>query len=337
MKIWSALFNMIAILLILLLVSAFFNTVRVLERDFDQARLNYAVEFSTRAMFEKTLEIEDLDMDYVDISNVQINSSDALDTFTELMCINYDMSTSDENKSHIENSIASAVLASRDGYYITQLVVDDIINENDTKVLDNILKWSPKIPYYIHKNGRVYAVNFTEKTYTSIKDYKAGATSDPAAIMISTVPGLPSGVNDRDVLNAVNNQITDTIMNEIRISNMNRKSVDYKFYLPLDTTVKGVNPIDGPGVLMILQGVDYASPQKLNAMSVSGYKVVEKVNVLGIKKKDPGDNRLYYCYETQMYNDYEDYEVVNYFANIRDAAENGYSPHYEFLARKITK
>lgn len=64
---------------------------------------------------------------------------------------------------------------------------------------------------------------------------------------------------------------------------------------------------------------------------------MEKVNVLGIKKKDPGDNRLYYCYETQMYNDYEDYEVVNYFANIRDAAENGYSPHYEFLARKITK
>lgn len=338
MKIWSALFNMIAVILILFLSIAYFNTTRVLERDFDQARLNLAVEFATRAMFEKTLEIEDLGMDYTELGNVQINSSDALDIFTSLMCINYDMSTSEENKRHIENSIASAVLASSDGFYITQLVKDDTIKGDGLVGDSRVLRWSPKIPYYVHVNNKTYAINFVEQTYASVNPHKNGASNDSTSIMIPTTPGYPLSITDRIALQSVNNQIVDTILNEMKISNDNRKSVDYKFYLPVETTAKGVNPIDGPSVLVLMQGVDFASSQRLNALSVSGYKVVKKINVLGIREKATG--RRYYCYETQIpFDKIDDYEVEDYFSTIRDASldARGFTPHYEFLERKVTK
>ena len=341
---------MIAVILILFLSIAYFNTTRVLERDFDQARLNLAVEFATRAMFEKTLEIEDLGMDYTELGNVQINSSDALDIFTSLMCINYDMSTSEENKRHIENSIASAVLASSDGFYITQLVKDDTIKGDGLVGDSRVLRWSPKIPYYVHVNNKTYAINFVEKTYASINDRVEGENivDKSSSIVIPTTPGYPLSITDRLALQSVNNQIVDTILNEMKVSNDNRKPVDYKFYLPVETTAKGVNPIDGPSVLVLMQGVDFASSQKLNALSVSGYKVVKKIHVVGFLEVATG--RRYYCYTTQLPSeestldpsnpDDKLYIVEDYFDSMRDAAmadNRHYSPHYEFLARKITK
>lgn len=347
MKIWSALFNMIAVILILFLSIAYFNTTRVLERDFDQARLNLAVEFATRAMFEKTLEIEDLGMDYTELGNVQINSSDALDIFTSLMCINYDMSTSEENKRHIENSIASAVLAGSDGFYITQLVKDDTVKGDGLVGDSKVLRWSPKIPYYVHVNNKTYAINFVEQTYASVNQHKNGASNDSTSIMVPTTPGYPLSITDRVALQSVNNQIVDTILNEMKVSNDNRKSVDYKFYLPVETTAKGVNPIDGPSVLVLMQGVDFASSQRLNSLSVSGYKVVKKIHVVGFLEAATG--RRYYCYTTQLPSeestldpsnpDGKLYIVEDYFDSMRDAAMDNrhYTPHYEFLARKITK
>lgn len=338
MKLWSALFNMIAVILMMMLTIAYFNVVKVLERDFDQERLNLAVGFATRAMFEKTLEIEDLGMDYSDLGNVQINSSDALDTFTSLMCISYDMSTSEENRRHVENSIAAAVLASGDGFYITQTVTDDVILGNNIVGDGKVLRWSPKIPYILDVNNRKYAVDFVNKTYASVNRYTNGASNDSGSISISNNPGYPLSITDNMVTQSVNNQIVVAVLKEMERSNENQEIIDYKFYLPLTTTAKGVNPITEPSVLLMMSGVDFASTHKLDALSVSGFRVTTKVNVLGIRERATG--RRFYCYETQIpFNRLGDFEVEDYFSTITDAAidPRGYTPHYEFIKRKVTK
>lgn len=348
MRVWSALFNIIALILILFIVIIFFNTTRVLERDFDQARLDYAVSFATRAMFEKTLEIGDLNADYTDISNVQLNSSNALDTFDNIMCMNYDLSTSKENKTMIENSIASVVLASSDGYYIAQLVNDyEIVGKNgvDNEVVNiQTLKWSPKIPYYVTLEGynTTYALNFIDKKYISIRHGVSNA--DSSTISIPQNPGYPGAIDANTVLKEVNNQITNSMIYEMNVRNYTKKENEYKFYLPLEQTYKGVNPIEGPSILMLVQGVEYASTQRLDAISVAGYKVAAKIAVIAFEDTARG-NRKFYCYESQLPSDDISigssgsgrYRIVNYYNNTTEAAKAGYAPNYEFLKRKIIK
>ena len=338
MKMWGAIINILSILIIVLLIQSYYNVSITLERDFDQARLDQAVEYSTKAMFQKTLEIEDLDMDYTEMGAVQINSSDALDTFSNLMCFNYELATSDENKRHIENSIASAVLAGSDGFYVTRRT------EIDKKLRDGIqggeweLRWSPKIPYFIRQTGKVYAVNFVERRYAAINEFNTGDSNRPQSITVPMTPGYPLGINDRLAIQSVNNQIVEAMEGEIERNRSNKSLHEYKFYLPSETTVKGVNPIDGPSVLVLLNGVDYASTQQMNAMAVAGFKVVEKINVLGIQEKSTG--LYYYCFETQIpLNRLDDFEILDYFGSVRDAAidPRQFSPHYEFIGNKISR
>ena len=105
MKVWSAIFNLIAVMMLVFMLVMYLNYTKVLKRDFDQARLNQALEYATEGMFQKTIEVEDIDTDYSDMYSVEINPSDSLDIFECIMCFNYNMSPSEENKKHIENFI----------------------------------------------------------------------------------------------------------------------------------------------------------------------------------------------------------------------------------------
>lgn len=353
MKVWSAIFNMIAILILMLLGLSYLNLTSTLDRDFDQIRLNYAVEYATEAMFETTLEAEDLDMDYTNLDKVHIDSSDALDIFCSLMCFSYDMSLSDENFANIENSIASCVLAGNDGYYVGQFADYDSTPGDGILVDSKRLRWSIKIPYFVKVGTYSYSVGYNDGEWkrvvtsnSSIKDSKVYVPSDV---------GYPMGINNIDVKHAVNTQIRETMMKEIKDRNLNNIGFDFKFYLPDSTTVNGVNPVEPPAVLLLMEGVDFASTEKINALSVSGFKVVKRVNVVAFVDKDTG--RYYYCYESQLMDEEKDaccggtgsYHIQNYYRDMKTAAEskgldeNGrevneyYSPYYDIMTRKITK
>ena len=132
MKVWTPIFNVIATVLLVLIGIVFVNVCRVMERDFDQERYNYAVQQATEAMFRSTLHAEDIGLDYTDMSYVSINASDALPVFDRVICANYNMSPSQENFDAINNSIQCCVIAGFDGYYVleTRVILFQIIIEH---------------------------------------------------------------------------------------------------------------------------------------------------------------------------------------------------------------
>lgn len=350
MKVWAAIFNLIAVLILLLLGISYFNLTATLERDFDQIRLNYAVEYATEAMFETTLESEDLDMDYTNLDKVQIDSSDALDIFCSLICFSYDMSLSEENFINIENSIASCVLAGSDGFYIGQMADYDSTPNDGILADSKRLRWSMKFPYFVKVGNYSYSVGYNDGQWKRVT--KSTNTSDikSSKVYVPSDVGYPMGINDIDVKHAVNSQIRDAMLREIKANNLNKTGFDFKFYLPDNTTVNGVNPVEPPAVLLIMEGVDFASTERINALSVAGFKVVKRVNVVAFVDKKTG--RHYYCYESQLLDEEKDaccggngsYHIENYYRDIRTAAESKglgsneyYSPYYDIMARKITK
>lgn len=350
MKVWGAIFNIIAVLIIMLLLLVYSNMSIVIQRDFDQIRLNYAVEYATEAMFQTTLKSEDLDMDYTEIDNVKVDSSDALNIFCSMMCLSYDMAMSDENFENIENSISALALAGNDGYYIGKMYDNDSYFGDGVLVDSEKLRWSVKIPYFIKQDDYTYAVSFGLDDWNRVSLAKTNNSLSDVTVHASTEEGMPMGITDELIKHTVNNQIRDSLMAEIDRKNYNGEAFNFKLYLPDTTTVNHVNSIEPPSIFLVMEGVDFASSERINALSVSGFKVTKQVNIITFIDRET--NRSYYCYESQLRDEERDkccggtgkFHVENYYKNMKDAASavspttgEHYSPYYDILTRKITK
>lgn len=354
MKVWGPIFNFIAVIALIIYAASFINICQVIERDFEQAHYDYAVRQATEAMFRKTLRAEDIDLDYKDMSYVSIDSSEALEVFDRVMCANYNMAPCKENFSAINDSIAACVIAGNDGYYVLQHSDADVIS-NGVASDGYAPRFSAKIPYLISANNTVYAIDTYKKTYSSmsLKDKNA----NPGLYTVGA--NWPSGINDESAKQAANVNLRDIIVNQFE----NNKSVsvdinklsNFRLFFPEITTVSGVNPFDPPAIFMLLDGAGYATTSNLLSMSVSGFKVIRKTNVVVFT--DTSTNRSYYCYEGQLKDEertassggvavggkYGPFEIENYYGSIREACEavspvthEHYSPYYDILARKIS-
>lgn len=354
MKVWAAIFNLFAVLIIMLLSLAYFNTNRVLDRDFNQARLNQAVKYSTEATLANSLSIEDTDLDYTDLNNISVSPGNSLDTFETMMCFNYNLSTSDSNKEDIENSIAVAVLSTNNGYYVTQTAEVDTTPNNGVRGGEYATKWSPKIPYTTKIGSKTYAINIGSKSYMGI--------SDAGTVDTQVTSGYPMGINSQEkALEIANQEITKSMIKAIDDKNVNNDPFNYKFFLPSETTKTGINPIKGTGILVLMQNTDFASAEKISSISVSGYKAIKKVNVVSYIENVDGILKYYYCYQGQLNpNKIKTYSgslpasvgdinqgyayVTNYFDNTRKAATGTeindnltihYQPDFSVLTKKI--
>lgn len=330
MKVWSTIFNIFTLLIMGLMSISYIHVSRVANRDFNQARLNQAIEYATKETFTEALAVEDIDLDYETMGTVNINTGQSLDIFETMMCINYDMSVSYENKKYIENSIAAIVLSGNDGFYITQSVEDDTTPNNGVDGGEYVLRWSPKIPYLYEHSGTTYALNIGKEAYAGI--------DSSGKLIIPTNPGYPVGLTKEDAIIAANTQIKKAIVKEAEAKSSNNDNFEYNVNLPVETINTGVNPIDGPGILVLMSGNRFASPEPIDAISVSGYKTTKRVNVIAFTEMVNGVERKYYCYQGQMspHDINSVYTIQNYYRTIADAAEAGYSPHYGLLSRKIT-
>ena len=116
------------------------------------------------------------------------------------------------------------------------------------------------------------------------------------------------------------------------------------------TRIIHVNPIEPPSILLVMRGIDFASSEKINALSVAGFKVTQRVNVVAFV--DTVTNKSYYCYESQLRDEERDaccggtgrFHIENYYKDIKDAASDispttgeYYYPYYDVMTRKITK
>lgn len=330
MKVWAPTFNIFAVLLMLMLTTAYHNITRAVDRDFDQIRLNHAVRYATEAAFLEAIRVDDIGIGYDNLELVSVSPGKSLDTFINMLAINYDMSLSEENKQFIQNSIASIVLTGNYGFYITQLVENDTTPGNNVRGGEFEIRWSPKIPYFMTIGNTTYALNLNKERWVSV--------SDALTIRVPNDIGYPAGITRENVLEAVNNQITDTMIQEIERKNSNNQRFDFRFFLPVETTRAGVNPIQGPGILVFMQSAKFASSERINAVSVAGFRATRRINIIAFTENIGGVNRKFYSLEGQM--DPIDigtrYRIENFFRNTREAALAGYAPHFGLLTRKST-
>lgn len=352
MKVWGAVFNFVATFFLILLAITYINEAKVIQRDFDQERLNYAVKQSTEAMFRKTLKAEDIDLDYTDLAYVSIDSSDAIEVFDRVMCANYDMAPSVENFGVINDSLSVCVLASFSGYYVARYSEANYYTNGDPR--DGYkLRFSAKNPYIFEANNTIYAIDTYKKTYSSMN------TTQPDQVPSLYTLGqmLPPGISEEAVKIGVNAQLKNAILNELSSSgNTKVASLEgFRLYFPDEKTVTGVNPFNVPGIFVVMQNAAYASQYKIDAFAAAGYRVVKNVNVIAFTDTTTG--RAYYCYESQLLDEEKDaasggiavggvagkYRIDNYFSDIQAACEavspdgQHYAPYYDIMVRKVTK
>lgn len=333
MRVWSSIVNIIGVVFLAFLLLMFYNMDNIIDKQFEEMRLRYALDYATEAAFMSTLEVYDIGIDYDDMEAVNINPSYCLDTFKTLICMSYDMSLSDENFSMLENYIPVAVLMCNDGFYVAQMKeVDD--RQDNISGGNYELRWNMKKPYAYKKDmtstvteaNPLYSFNLHSDKWTSVfpKD---------GSIRIQHGESLPEGISRDDISRGITNRVTEEMNCVIRernkLNNSKSKSVDSVFYLPSNLTASGINTIDRPALLIMMQNVDFAGKgETINAISLGGVKTERKKVVVGFIE----DGVMYYCYEKQLPENKLDL-VIDFYDDVEEAADAGYYPHYIYLSK----
>lgn len=325
MKTWSPIVALLGVLVLFFLLIVFYKTDTMMERDFENIRLRYAVDYASAAAFQSTLEAEDIGLDYTDLDSVTINPTTCLDTFKSLMCLSYGMSMSAENFALLENYIPTAVLATNDGYYIASMQEIDTTPMDTTKGGEYKLTWSLKKPYAIERGNTLYATNLANESWTSVEDSSSGG------VVIQQGDTYEGGIDAKEIIKAVNHKISGDISYIVRERNKvsNKIGLDNLFFSPSEVTQSGINAITKPTLLIMMQGVDFAGSQQLSTVSVGGFKTIHKSVVLGFTDVD---GIKYYCYEHQATPEQLD-NAEDFFNSVEEASQAGYYPHYINLSK----
>lgn len=358
MKVWSAIFNLFAVVLMAFLLILFYRTEEVNTQQFEELRLRYAVDYATEAAFSRVVRSGDLGMDYVDIDNVEIGPGLALDAFKSIICLNYDMSMSRENMMHIENFIPTGVLFTRNGYYILELSETDSTPKGVALGGDGVtggewsLKWSVKYPYKVdganigsskdEVTNRIYSISLNpvkDEEWTAVEK-GTGLISDGKAYNTGTELYQPIGLTAQKA----KFEITKLIMDDINyaINNRNYYNTTHKkmgtFYLPVTSEAKAsINNVRRPTLIMFMQGVDFAGGNSVDTSSVGGVMAVRKRVVIGFR--DTVSNINYYCYEKQLSKLQVEfpgrYKPEEMLDSIEEAAIKNYKPHILALTYEL--
>lgn len=349
MKLWTPIFNFIAIFILILLLPGYYNFSKSLDKEFDQMRLDKAVDKATKAMIYAATDVDNIELDYINPDSVILTPGEAINFFTTVMCFSYDMEPNFHNQNLVEASVCSMVLADEYGYYIAELVEDDVTPEINTTELTS-MGYTYKNGLYTKKYGNVVdtiPINKTTGTDYTLRwsmrtpySYSDGVTTDTFSfgycpiLRINNSTGSVALLKDpidpentdlkNDVISKVNAQVTKAI--EAEILRRNQGSFDFKFYLPYETTSLGVNPIKGPSALVFLNNATYASNYKLDAVNVGGYRAQQRQYIVCFTM----GGQKFYCYSKQLPESDKKY-IDTYVATMQEACEAGYMPYMPYL------
>ena len=344
MKVWSAIFNFIGVWILILMISVYYNHLDAIQKDYDTAVLREVIGYAARAAFDEAINTETT---YSDLGRAQIDVKKTLGTFVDIVSLSYNMSMSEENRAHIESYIPSAMFCTYDGYYITKLLDDDSTD----------LVWSLKIPYTMTVGNKTVTLQMDreqmdreqmdrEQMDREQMDRDEGFVITNVAEGVLPYTGFGMGDGrvgiqiaslNRDIANArINTVITDALSHNIAKISEFRGGKNYRVYLPAKTTFSGINTIDGPSLIILLSGGDFAGKASISEAAIAGLKVVKKNWVLGFE--DLNGNK-WYAYETQLS---EKVLTENNFTVVTEpldsvfqAADMGYKPNFEILATDI--
>lgn len=332
MKAWDIIFNIFGVLLLMFWIDIMHEQVRVNEKQFNELRLQYAVDYSTEAGFMETIKGANLGLTYTDLASMRIDPAISIDTFKDVFLMNMDMALTKENKLSLDKYITGASLVSSNGYYVA-----DIAEVNNAGQLypggEYEIRWGLKRPIQIdsqRQGGQYVSYNLINEQWTYVQgngSVKYGQYWDDLPVV---------GVS-RDKIISTLNQDVASAMNKSAV----RRSLTYEggiaeteIYLPFTQTDSGINPITKPSMIIALSGIDFIGTQDLNITSIGGYTVIRKTRVLGYRD---ADNNKFYAYESQLTGDIENMNVTDIFNTIDEAARAGYNPDFRYIFKPLKR
>ena len=347
MKMWSPISTFISLLMGIYLIFFIYQIDTETERQFNEQRLRYAVDYATEAGFRASLSSDNLDIQYEDMTDVKISPANALKTFEMLMCISYDMPISDENCAFIESYMPTAVVACTDGYYVAKTTEMDMTLGDDFQGGSFGLTWGVKIPYYIRVEQGV-ADNEIDDWYIafSMRGVPLYRVYYDGIVITETLDP-----NDDTYYPYYDNAILGEKINQevnlaVRLRNEHFSAKDGNtnlFYVPADFSTVRNNAIQEPSFITMMQNVDFAGSQDLDVISVGGVKATKHNLVVGfIANKDDTTYGLksgykYYCYADKIPDDLTASNGItadSYYQSTDEAALKGYYPAISLMAAK---
>lgn len=289
--------------------------------EFEKLRLSIAVDYAVDAAVEAVLDTGELGMDYGEEGKTTIDPKRALDTFTRVFLMNYNLSLSKENIAHVQNDFLPVFLVvTFDGYYMAQpRLVKSAADypENSAVNQDWELTFGPKMPYKYVVGSSSYALNFGDYVIrmdgnTMTKQYT-----------------YPSGITNRaDLYREISKIISTDVSYAVDKFNESNPNWSHTVYIPEGfTNITGVNPVRGPSVIAFVQGVDLATTKPIASFSIGGGKIQSRRTVSAYQRN--GIN--YYCYSDQFVNITPQPDLIEVFATPKEAAEAGYAADVKYL------
>ncbi len=372
MKVWGAIFNLIAVVLIAIMLVSFNKITAVNDRQFEQLRLSYAVDYATEAAFRSAISTDSIGTDYANggMVEVEVNPTLVLDTFCSVLALSYDLSPSENNFIKIEQSIATGFLCTINGYYILEIVEQDNYTNDYNIGGDYRLSWGIKRPYLLYDNlhclycdangvdhTRLFSVSLVnEKNSEYIPEgrycFNCGDYGDASANDGSEY----EPIKDRDtfegtnltrakIKQAISKNLTEDINYAIHRRNLMSVYDEVRlFYVPSDDSMTAINDIESPSLAIIFQDSTFLNGYDMDVVSIGGVKVKPRTQVIGFRVQGDSTNTMYYCYAGQQLGDKfvtgeTKPKIVEegMFNTIHEAAQAGFSPHLMFLQEPYSK
>ena len=298
-------FNFLALGCLIVMLTTFYIQLETCTTDYDTDKLSKAIEYSGEMAFSYSLSSVNSDLTYEDMNQTTLSPNMCLSAFEEMMCLNYDMSIYDDNLKYIEDSIATALLATNDGYYITLMSEVNETGQEHSNTFE--FNWSPKLPYTISTyddNDNLaseIAVYLGSEKWIKVNINTLGITTGTSYADIGSIKTSPNenGVislsmplNSETVSRAINTRITNAITHNIDVIGDLRSDKDYSLYIPSEQTASGLNKISSQSLILVMKDVDFSGQAKVRNAQISGLKVIKKVRVIGYVDEN---NEKKYC------------------------------------------
>lgn len=316
--------NLVALLFLAALLIGYMHYVGKERDEIERLKLSYAIDYAADAGAFAMLNTTDLDMDYTKHQYFTVNPQLALDTFLDVLCLNYEMFPNEPNRAHMKDYIPVAAVAAYDGYYIAtqQLVRNGGGNYPETAASDADwdVVFGMKLPYRYENetDGISYALNMGMQDTLALSDHS-----------LYKHPGLPPTATGTMTVTEARAHMNNLISHEManRIDQLNDTNPNWKnfFYIPSQlTTFSGVNPIEGPSFLVLVQGVTLNTTKPISGFSISGTTIGSRRMVAGYSR----DGVRYYTYADRVP---PGVAVTQLFDSMNEAASANYYPDIEAL------
>lgn len=346
MKVWSAIFNLIAVLIIAMMILAIHKIDAVNDRQFEELRLSYAIDYATEAAFRATISTDSIGTDYANdgLKEVELNPAMAMPTFYNVLALSYDMSMSEDVRAKMEQSVATGFICAVNGYYVLEPIEVDT-NPYDHEIGGEYkLSFGLKRPYIVYaydegyRQDRLFAVNLVnEKNVEYIPEMFPNedvANTEPL-FERNSYDGTP--LTKELVQQSISRWLTEDVNIAINARNMMSIYDEVNtFYVPAADSMTAVNDIVSPSLAIIFQDSTFLNGYDMDVVSIGGARVQPRSNVLGFKLA--GDDTLYYCFAGQQLGTEfvtgqpkPSINIVKRFNTIHEAVLDGYHPHFMFL------